>query len=160
MGKGSPLYFVIVGDGQQRRELEELTGRLGIAKNVVFMGHQGNVLPLMSAMDIYAQPSRNDGMGKTLVMAQSLGLPIVASRVCGIPGTVEDGGSAILVPPENQHALAEAILKVAGDVNLRASMAQAGKRWVKRCDDGGHPAFSVEAMVARLERLYLEPEAA
>ena len=151
-----PIIFLLVGDGQQRRELERLARELAIAKSVVFAGHRNDVPQLMTAMDIYAQPSRNEGMGKTLVLAQSLGLPVVASRVCGIPGTVDEGVSALLVPADDPASLAQAILKLARDPALRAAMGEAGRRWVGRQDDTGCPAFSVEAMVLRLERLYLE----
>ena len=122
--------------------------------NVIFAGYQEKVLEYMAAMDIYVQPSINEGMGRTLVEAQALGLPVVASAVCGIPDVIRDGKTGLLVPPANPQALAEAVLKIRAESLLSADMGEQGKAWVVSPDENGLPRFSCEAMLKKLEQAY------
>jgi glycosyltransferase involved in cell wall biosynthesis len=92
-------------------------------------------------------------MGKTLIMAQAMGLPIVASRVCGIPNVVQDNETGILVPPGDSRALAEGIEKLSASPDLRDTMGKKGQSWVNLEIDG-LPQFGVERMVALLEKTY------
>ena len=93
-------------------------------------------------------------MGRALVLAQAHGLPVVASRVCGIPDVVRDGESGILVDAEDPAALAAALERLLLDADLRAQYSNAARDWISEEDETGHAHFSVEAMLSRLVHLY------
>ena len=110
---------------------------------------------IISIMDIYVQPSLNEGMGKTIVIASMLSKPVVATSVQGIPDVIIDGKTGILVPPGNSKLLAEAILKFVNDESLRKEFGEGSRKYVSELVDG-YPRFSVERMVFLLEKLYNE----
>jgi len=148
-------YFLLVGEGPERVFLDRIRARLPEPARLVLPGHQQEPMLYMAAMDIYVQPSLNEGMGKTLVLAQAMGLPVIASEVCGIPDVLRKNESGLLVPPGDPHALALAIEKLMGAPDLREKFARAGEKWVNDAVDGG-PRFSVERMTNLLEKVYEE----
>jgi glycosyltransferase involved in cell wall biosynthesis len=87
-------------------------------------------------------------MGRVLVEAMASGLPIVASRVGGIPDLVKDGKNGLLVPPADASALAEAISDLLTDKEKRNRMGEAGKKMCRQ--------YSAEAMVEQIDNLYTE----
>jgi glycosyltransferase involved in cell wall biosynthesis len=147
------IYFLIVGDGSERKFLEEKGEKLGLKDKFIFTGMREDVAELMSIMDIYVQPSVNEGMGKTIVLAELLGKPVVATNVQGIPSVVIDNETGILVPPKNSQKLAKAIVKLINDKNLRTKMGENAKKWVYKIVDG-YPQFSQQRMLFLLENLY------
>jgi len=161
------LKFLIVGDGEERKNLQSVIVRrqsqalddgvcnLKLEDRVIFTGWRNDVEEMISLMDIYVQPSINEGMGKTLIQAQALGKPIVATNVQGIPSVVKDGVTGILVPPKNSQALAEAILELAESEERRRKMGKEGKKWVTETVDG-YARFSTERMLHLIEKLYAE----
>lgn len=151
----SPVAFVLVGDGGLAGELRARARALGLADRMFFAGHQGDVPAWLAGMDVYVQPSWNEGMGKALVQAQALGLPVVASRVCGIPDVVREGLSGLLVEPGDAGALAEAVSRLLLDEGLRERLGAGARSWALREDETGFPAFSDAAMLERLMPLYL-----
>ena len=145
--------FLIVGDGVERPFLEKKVRELGITDNVVFAGMRSDIGEMLAAMDIFVQPSLNEGMGKTIIQAQSAGLPVIASRVQGIPDALQEGLTGLLVRPGAPGAIADAVKLLAGDPALRRRMGTSGKNWVAEPVDG-YPRFSTERMVHLLETLY------
>jgi len=146
-------YFLIVGDGSERKFLEEKVEKLGLKDKFIFTGMRDDVAELMSIMDIYVQPSINEGMGKTIVLAELLGKPVVATNVQGIPSVIINNETGILVPPKDPQKLAEVIVKLINDENLRTKMGENAKKWVYKIVDG-YPQFSIERMLFLLENLY------
>ncbi|MBI4571470.1 MAG: glycosyltransferase, partial [Chloroflexi bacterium] len=152
---GLPLRVVLAGDGPRRRQLERLAARLGIAARVEFLGEvpHERVPEVLAGFDIFALPSRAEGFGVAALEAQAMELPVAGSDVHGIPDTVEDGRTGLLVPPGDVDALAAAIARLAGDAALRAEMGRAGRAIVQR-------RYRWEENAAQMERLYrhlLEP---
>jgi glycosyltransferase involved in cell wall biosynthesis len=161
-GRGD-LHLLLVGDGELRDELEgrARSANLGIVSHdrrvpesipqggsrVHFLGLRRDVPRLMAAMDLFALPSLNEGMGRVLVEAMSMGLPCVASRVSGIPDVVEEGSTGILAPPRDPAGLATGLQTLLNDPALRADMGAAGHARVV-------PEFSRERMLEKLEALY------
>ncbi len=145
--------FLIVGDGSERKNLESAICNLKLEDKVIFTGWRDDPEEIISIIDIYVQPSVNEGMGMTLVQAQALAKPIVATNVQGIPSTVKDGVTGILVPPKNAQALVAAILRLVQSEEQRKRMGEEGKIWVGELV-GGYPRFSRERMFFLLEKLY------
>lgn len=145
--RGCPVHLVVVGDGPQRAELEGLARRLGVQGCVHFLGLRRDVPHLLPLFDVLVLPSRNEGMGRAAVEAQAAGIPVVASRVGGIPDVVADGETGLLVAPEDPEALARALATLATDPVRRTRMGKAAREWVKE-------HLTAEAMVASLDRLY------
>jgi glycosyltransferase involved in cell wall biosynthesis len=79
----------------------------------------------LAAADVLVAPSRNEGMGRVLVEALALGVPVVGTAVGGIPDVIVDGECGVLVPPEDPPALAEALADLGLDVARRAKLAAA-----------------------------------
>lgn len=104
------VKLVLVGEGGERHTYERLSKPLGT--NIVFAGHQKNVGQFMAAADVFALPSVREAFGLVLLEAAVAGIPVIATRVGGIPEIVIDGETGILVPPEDPSSLASALLDV------------------------------------------------
>jgi len=142
--------LVLVGKGDDKAEeeikLKEQVEKSGLDDKVRFLGWRSDVDEIMGCFDIFVLPSLNEGMGRVLVEAMAAGLPIVASRVGGIPDLLKDGQTGILVPPADATALENAIFDLIEDKEKRKRLGQAG---TKMCQH-----YSTEAMVERIENLY------
>ena len=104
--------FVICGDGEDERRYREAIGDL---ENIELTGWVENVGDYLASFDVFLYPSLHEALGSTLLDAMHFGLPIVASKVDGIPDVVEDGVNGKLVPPEQPDAIIAAIDGVLGD---------------------------------------------
>ncbi len=144
------------GDGRQEQELLDLAATSGAGARVRFVGTTQPVAEFLRTIDVYTQPSRNEGMGRALVLAQATGLPVVASNVCGIPDVVKDGETGLLTGPDDPEALAAALASLLRDAATRKEFGSAARSWIMSTDETGFPRFSVDAMLWRLQRLYGE----
>ena len=147
------LTFLIVGDGSEKKSLEFRVESLVLKDKVIFTGMRDDVSELISIMDIYVQPSLNEGMGKTIVQAMMLGKPIIATNVQGIPSLIKDGERGILVPSKNSQAIADAIKKLLSNKEISQKVSANAKKWSTEIVDG-YPRFSVERQLYLLNRLY------
>ena len=139
--------LLLVGDGPMRSQLEDRAKALGVADSIVFAGLRHDVQTILSLFDLFVLPSLWEGLPMAVLEAMAAGLPVVATAVGGTPEVVVDGVTGLLVPPRDPHALAEAILRLLRDPDLRKRMGGAGRERV-----AAH--FSVEQMVQRTEKLY------
>jgi glycosyltransferase involved in cell wall biosynthesis len=150
---GKKLRFLVVGDGSQTDKLTALARELGV-KKIIFTGFQTNVFKYLAASDIYVQPSLNEAMGRTVLEAQYMKLPVVASRVCGLPDALKEGYTGILVPPGDAPALAAALETLINNEVLRSSLGEAARNWVLEKDFTGNTRFSDGSMNIQLEEFY------
>ena len=111
----------------RRGELEAWATRLGAVHRFAYIPFS-EVTRYFAAADVLAMPYRHISQSGVLYLALSLGLPVVATRVGGLPEVLRDGESALMVPPESPAALAEALVRVLGDTALQARLAQGGRR--------------------------------
>jgi L-malate glycosyltransferase len=142
---------VIAGDGPFRSEYEQKAHRLGIARNVSFIGLIQDPLGegLYESCDIACQVSRwEEAFGLTIAEAMACGRPVVGTRVGGIPEIIADGVSGYLVDRGDVAAIAENIICLAKDPMRRASFGQAGR-------DICIMNFDLMKNVASLVRFYL-----
>ncbi len=150
------LHYTIVGDGPLRRRLETLAESLRIADRVTFTGALPDVeveahyeaAHVFILPGVVASDGAEEGQGLVLVEAQASGLPVVASRVGGIPETVAEGESAVLVPPGDVPALAEAIAQLIESPGRWVGMGRAGRRLVES-------RYDRDRLAEQLEQLYL-----
>ena len=146
---GTPLRVVLAGEGPLRGRLTRLAARLGIAERVDFRGEvpHEQVPAVLAELDVFVMPSRAEGFGVAALEAQAMELPVVGSRVHGIPDVVEDGRTGLLAPPGDVEALAAAIGRLANDAELRTAMGRAGRAFVEE-------RYRWQENAAQMERLY------
>jgi glycosyltransferase involved in cell wall biosynthesis len=146
--RGEECLVLVVGDGPERAAVEAQAARLGLGARARFLGWRPDVPLVLAAMDVFALPSENEGMGRALVEAMAAGLPAVASLIGGVPALVADGVTGLLVPPGDAGALARALERLLSDPPLRRRLGQAAREAV-----AGHDA---RQMVEQIDALYRE----
>lgn len=146
---GFEFKLLIVGDGPQRAELERLTERLGIKAQVQFLGQRSDMDMIYAAADLFVLPSFKEGMPNVLLEAMAHGLPMVATRVGGIPEMVRDGRDALLVPARDMQALRFAMERLLRFPDRARELGRNGRAAL-------FPRFSVARRVERLEQVYRE----
>jgi len=142
------LHLVLAGDGALRAELTAQARAAGIGDRVRCLGWRDDTPAILDALDVFAFPSLNEGMGRALVEAMAAGCPIVASRAGGIPDVLGDGEAGVLVEPGSSPALAAGIERLLGDPGLCARLAETGRVRAQR--------YGLRTMLDRLEQLYRE----
>lgn len=126
--RGVPLHLTLVGDGPMRAELEQAAAEMGLAEGIEFLGARDEpaTLEAIAQADMLVLPSFMEGLPIVLMEAMALHVPVIASRVAGIPELVIDGETGLLFDPANWHGLADALARLAGDSQLRGDLADAG----------------------------------
>jgi len=122
--------LVLVGDGPDRHGIEKLIEHLNLGGSVTLTGFRNDVANILRCSDIGVLCSETESAPLTLLEGMSCGLPMVATSVGGIPEVVRDGFNGLLVPPKQPEELAEAILKLASDGELRGRLGAAARETV------------------------------
>jgi glycosyltransferase involved in cell wall biosynthesis len=141
------LRVLIAGDGASRPQLERLTHDLSLGDAVEFAGWRDDLASLHRQLGVFCVTSEQEGFGVAALEAMASGVPVVASRVGGLPELVEDGRSGFLVPAGDVDALADRIARLLGDAELRARMGAAARRAVEE-------RFTTDRMVGAIEAVY------
>jgi glycosyltransferase involved in cell wall biosynthesis len=141
--------LLVAGSGELHSQLEELTGKLGLTGHISFLGavEHRRVPEILKSVDIFVMPSIQEEFGVAAVEAQAMEIPVVATRVGGVPEVVLDGETGILVEPRNSGQLAQAILTLIENPALRRQMGERGRRNVLA-------NYRWEDNAALMERLY------
>lgn len=145
--RGQPAHLVIAGEGRLRGTLEESARRHGLSAAVHLVGFRKDVREVLAAVDVVAVPSRREGLPMVTLEAMALAKPIVATAIEGIVEQMDDEREALLVPPGDPPALAEAILRLLADADLGRRLGEAARRKAVA-------AFDVSRTVAATRRLY------
>jgi glycosyltransferase involved in cell wall biosynthesis len=116
----------IAGSGPQREQLQQLAVDFGLADQVDFLGRldRSEVVNLYHGADVMLNPSRVDNMPNSVLEAMACGVPVVSTNVGGVPYIVEDGRTALLVPPDDASSMAEAILSLHRDEAQRQRLVR------------------------------------
>jgi glycosyltransferase involved in cell wall biosynthesis len=122
---GGPLEDVLRAEAAEKQ----------IADRVFLTGPRADAWELMGAADAVVLPSRGEGLPLTVLEALAIGTPLVATDVRGVRGLVEDGRTALLVPPDDPQALAEALGRVLTDENLARRLVSQGRQLAAGFDD-------------------------
>ena len=141
--------LVVIGDGPERSNLENLARKLGLGNRVHFLGHRADAHRILPQFNIFAFPSFGEGFGLVLLEAMACSKPVVASDVMSIPEIVQQGKSGLLVPAQDVSALAEALDTLIEDPELRDRFGKAGFQRVRT-------EFTVERMVRKTAEVYQE----
>ncbi|MEZ5543299.1 MAG: glycosyltransferase family 4 protein [Pseudomonadota bacterium] len=143
----------IIGDGPLTDYLKALSDKLGVASQVRFLGFKSDVYRYLAHADTLLLPSLHEGLPYILLEAMSLGLPIIASRVGGLAEILEHGRTALLVPPENPDAIADAIATLHANPEVARALGNAAA-----LEQRQH--FDLAAMGARYMEIYAEAASA
>jgi glycosyltransferase involved in cell wall biosynthesis len=127
---GDRVALRIAGDGPERSMLEALDRRLGTGVEFGGWLDHGDLPAFLQSLDIFALPSVFEGFGVAAVEASAMALPVVGSRINGIPDVVVDGETGLLVPSRDPDALAHAIAELVDDPARRLAMGAAGRAYV------------------------------
>jgi len=138
--------LVFVGDGELRPELERLAASLGIASAVTFLGWRSDLCGVHATLDVLTLSSLSEGTPLALIEAMAAGRPTIATSAGGTPDVVADGITGLLVPARDPDALAEAMVRLAGDLALRTRLGAAGR--------ARSLEYRLERLVAEVERVY------
>lgn len=126
--------LVVAGSGPQRAELEQLAAELGMAHAVTFTGRVDNagMAALYRDADIMLNPSTVDNMPNSVLEALASGAVVVSTNVGGVPFLVDHDKTALLVPPRDPQAMADAVLRVTDEPGLAMALRDAGLRYVQQ----------------------------
>ncbi|MFZ2484880.1 MAG: glycosyltransferase family 4 protein [Minisyncoccia bacterium] len=146
--KNHEAKLVIVGEGEERESLQNMARNMGISSSVTFKGFVDNARLLLSGFDIFCMPSRSEGLPYSLLEAGLASLPVIATRVGGIPEVIENGANGVLVPPEDAETLFSSLVLLEGDEELRKRLGENLKASIQE-------KFSFKKMVEKTSELYL-----
>lgn len=133
---GPPLRLLLVGDGPERARLMDFAAPLG--SKVLFTGHVTDPWELLHAADVFVLPSHSEGSPLVIFEAMAAGLPIAATAVGGVPETLEDGNTGLLVPPGEPDALADVLVRLASDSALRVHLGNAAAAALEKFSPDGY----------------------
>lgn len=143
------VRLVLAGGGPEEEAVGALVRREGLGPHVLALGPRDDVPRLLAAADLVMLTSFKEGVPLSLLEGMAAGLPVVATRVGGIPEVVDEGRTGLLAPPGDDAALAEAVLRLAADPALRERMGRAGR-------ERAEGLFSEGRMHAAYARIYRE----
>jgi len=133
--RGKAFYLVVgsasYGEDEYETKIRNLVKALNLG-NILFTGYRKDTPRILSAIDILAFPSHNESFGITLLEAMAMGLPVVASGNAGILDIVVNNETGLLVEPKNSVELADGIIKLINDENLREKLGKAGRKRVEQ----------------------------
>ena len=141
--------FVLVGDGEQRLIFERQAADLALQDKFRFFGQRSDIAQILGCCDLAVLPSRAEGFPNALLEYLASGLPVVASRLGGIPEMIQDGITGVLVPSESATALSSAIVDLLRDPQRAARIAAAGQ-------SSALQRFSFDRLIHDLDALYTE----
>jgi len=144
-----PARLVMIGDGPDRAPLEMAAARAHLTNDVIFAGDQHDLVPWLSSADLFLLPSSQESFGMAALEAMACEVPVVASRVGGLPEIIESGDTGFLCEPDDVDDMVQRSLAVLRDPALASRMGQAAAAAVRE-------RFCAERVVPMYEKLYEE----
>lgn len=143
-----PSRLILIGDGPDRGRADEIAREEGLGDRVVFLGKQDSVAELLSCADLFVLPSSHESFGLVALEAMACGVPVVATRVGGVPEVVPDGIAGALAEVGDVDAMAEAGVALLSDPERWCAASEAARKAAER--------YSVETVIPEYERYYEE----
>ena len=141
------INLIIIGEGANRNELENLAKNLQVENKISFLGFRSDVPAILKNTDLYVHPSNYEAFGIAVLEAMAARKCVIATRVGGIPDIIVEGQTGFLVPPSNEDALEEAILYAINNPKQTFEMGEAGRRRVEQ-------NFRIESVAEKYQNLY------
>lgn len=139
--------LVIVGEGPLRAEVERVLAAAGMADLAWLPGARDDVAEVLRSLNLFVLPSQAEGTSCTLQEAMASGLPVVATAVGGTPDLVQENVTGHLVPPDDEQAMADAMVRAFGTPDNSARQGEAGREHAIR-------RFAISAMVQQYQQLF------
>ena len=139
--------FLLVGDGPLRPGLERMAASLGLGDRARFLGDRRDVPAVLAALDVSALPSYSESLSNAILESMAAGVPVVAGRVGGNPEVVIDGVTGLLVAPEDDKQLADALRRLLTQPELRRRFGRQGREFART-------RFGLERVGELYNRLY------
>jgi len=143
------IVFLCAGRDEMNGANQRYAVERGVAERFQWLGYVGNVSEVIAVADFAVLPSSHEGLPVSLLEVMTVGRTMIATPVGGVPEVVRDGVNGLLVPPREPKALAQAIERLATDMELRRRLEVEARDTVRR-------DYSIERMVQGTQRLYLE----
>jgi glycosyltransferase involved in cell wall biosynthesis len=143
------VELLVVGDGPRRSELEVVARRHGVERQTRFLGHRDDVPALLASGDLFVLPSRSEALPNAVLEAMAAGLPVIATRVGGMPEIIDHQRTGVLVAPDDARALGFAMLDLIQWPDHACALGAKARETVAR-------DYSFDRMVAGFEALYLD----
>ncbi len=144
-----PAKLLMVGDGPERPKAEGIADTLGVSQDVLFVGKQNDMVPFLSVADVLLLPSESESFGLVALEAMACEVPVIATRIGGLPEVVEHEEDGFLLGLGDVSAMAEASLRLVKDPQLRSEMGKAAREHALR-------DFCSTRIVRNYELLYLQ----
>lgn len=141
------LYYVICGEGNHRKNIENLIEKYGLKSQVKLLGFRYDVNEIYNIVDVFVFPSFREGLPVSLMEAMVMGLPVVCSNIRGNNDLIKDGLGGYLVKPNDIEGFAQSIEKLYMSANNRKIFGENNEREVKK--------FYSEKVLEKLENIYL-----
>ncbi len=141
------VHCAIFGQGKEDAPLKALCRSRGLEDRITFFDTVNDTVQSMGAIDVFVMPSRQEGLGLSVMEAQSCGCPVVATNVGGLPSLVIDGQTGLLIEPESPEAVANAVIKLFKDDDLSQRLSDNGRDFIQA-------KFSARGMVDKTADLY------
>lgn len=143
------VWFLLVGDGPLRSDLEELLRKEGIADKTVLAGLRRDVPRMISGIDIFLLTSLWEGLPRVIPQAMAMGIPVIANQVDGIAEAIQDEVTGYLCPPGDLDRMAERCVRLINQPDLRREMGLRGRSYATQ-------EFDLQRMIEQIEALYFE----
>lgn len=143
----SDVQLLFVGDGKIKEDLVKQAADLGLNKNIIFIPSIQDTSSVLALMDIFVMCSIQEGLGLSIMEAQAMGIPVIATNVGGIPELVENNKTGILVPPQDSASIARAIISLLENKQLAKQLGVNAQKNIQE-------NFTLDKMVDKTEALY------
>jgi L-malate glycosyltransferase len=139
--------LLLIGDGPDLAKASRLAHKLGVGQDVIALGEQDQVVPLLSVADLFLLPSSQESFGLAALEAMACGVPVIASEVGGLPEVIDDGINGFLKEPEDADGMADQALALLTTPALHRRVAEEARRKVEQ-------RFCAELVVPQYEAFY------
>lgn len=139
--------FVLVGDGPQRKNIEDKIKELKLYKNVLMLGHRDDVPQILKSIDLFVLPTLQEALGTSFLEAMAMGKPVIGSDVDGVREVIDDGINGYLIPPDKPDILSKKIIELLKNPQKASQMGQAGRKKIQS-------KYTLEHMCQEMFNLY------
>ena len=147
LSSGIQAKLYLVGSGEEENRLRDLVYCQELGEDVIFLGYSSDPLAIIKRMDLLILPSKEEGLGRVLLEAKDIGIPVIGAEVGGIPEVIDNEVNGLLVPYGDKFALKEAILRVLNDEVLKNRIINAGFYTIQS-------KFNIEHYSDKLKNVY------